>query len=381
MEDNRITVLGSLRYFRDEAGAFLASFWMILAIYALGGWLLWVWLNVDAAFSRPLAGDVIPAEVTQHFSWTILGFSTISGMATIWCHYHGMKGWKRLLQVLTVGAAALLLTHAYGLSAKIMEGQYSRAEATAENGQTQTNTAQARIDAINDQIAGIERRTLERVATLQESIDSITTDGLDNDHLADGYRDAQTQAQDRAETDIAGLELQKASLLQERGSKRIQATSDASLVESFNPLFTVMARISSNTWDPAEDPPGTHQYASGLLFFTVFWGFGKLLMMVLFTLGFAMQQQAAKDARGRKQSADDALKAHSDSTIGDKGPSTSEPEQAPEPDPRADWTEKQWNSLKGADARKFREETTGLNKLRVPAVLRSTATPGMEAAE
>ena len=48
-------------------------------------------------------------------------------------------------------------------------------------------------------------------------------------------------------------------------------------------------------------------------------------------------------------------------------------EQAPEPDPRADWTDKQWNSLKGADARKFREETLDLNKLRVPPVLRSTA--------
>ena len=293
MADNQITVVGILRYLRDEAGAFLASFWMILAIYGLGGWLLWVWFQVDAEFSRPLAGGVIPDDVTQHFSWTILGFSTISGMATIWCHHRGMKGWKLLLQVLTVGAALLLLTHAYGLSAKIMEGQYSRAEATVDIGEAETDTVQAQIDAIDSQIAGIERRNSAAQERLQTSIDNITNDGLDNDDVADGYRADQKEAQDRADAEIATLETEKRDLLSKRGEKQTEATSQASLVESFNPLFTVMARISSGTWDPSEDPPGQHQYASGLLFFTVFWGFGKILMMVLFTLGFAMQQQAA----------------------------------------------------------------------------------------
>lgn len=282
---------------RDEAGAFLASFWMIVSLYAIGAWLLWVWARVDAEFSRPLAGGIIPSEVTQHFSWTILAFSVVVGMAASWCHYRDMHREKRIFVVLGSIAAIILLFHAWGLSAKIMEEQYARSAVISDVAETRTGTNDAQIAAIQSQIDTIERRTQTRVETLQRSIDNITNDRLDNDELADPYRISQQEAQDQADGQIAALQERMLLLLADSGDVTAGAQQESAETNAFNPLFTLAARATTGVWDPGKDPSFTHQYAWGFGFFFIFWGFGKLLMMTLFTLAFAMQQKAAAEAR------------------------------------------------------------------------------------
>ncbi len=51
-------IANGFRWVRDEAGAFLSTFWMILALYGLGMWLVWSFFQIDAQFSWPLAGDI-----------------------------------------------------------------------------------------------------------------------------------------------------------------------------------------------------------------------------------------------------------------------------------------------------------------------------------
>ncbi|MCJ8336523.1 MAG: hypothetical protein MJH10_20210 [Epibacterium sp.] len=297
MENEEHWTWRTLRWFRDEAGAFFASFWMILALYGVGGWLLWVWFKVDAEFSRPLAGGVIPSDVTQHFSWAILAFSVIVGMAAVWCNDRAMRVLKTCWTVLGSIAAVILLFHAYGLAAKVMEKQFDAAAAI-------TDVAEVNTDAIDDQIADLvfERDTLQAntqvdLDRFQRSIDSITNDGLDNDDEAQEFADKQEAAIQARDARTEEIRQEIATLRTEKRGVSAAATQDEADSSSFNELFTLMARFYTREWDPAKTPSNTSQYASGIIFFFILFGFGKLLMMTLFTFAFQMQLRAADMAR------------------------------------------------------------------------------------
>jgi len=301
-------IANGIRWVRDEAGAFLSTFWMILALYGLGMWLVWSFFQIDAQFSRPLAGDIIPPEVTQHLAWAVRGFSIIVGMAIIWCHRHEMPKFRNLLAVLGAIAAVLLFLHAYGVAAKIMKGQYAKADVITEVLDVNTIGVSEQIATLQGAKAEWRADTALVVASNQAAIQNITSDGINNDDQADTFRAANTAAQSRLSAKIdeadAKIEaLQAASLVTKE-----TATTDAKMVDAFNPLFVLMARVSAWTWNPDIEPPLTHQFVSGILFFTLFFGFGEMLMMTLFTVAFAMllvaREQALLARPKRQYSAD-----------------------------------------------------------------------------
>ena len=296
-------VANGFRWARDEAGAFLSTFWMILALYGLGMWLVWSFFQIDAQFSRPLAGDIIPPEVTQHLAWAVRGFSIIVGMAIIWCHRHDMPKFRNLLAVLGAIAAVLLFLHAYGVAAKIMKGQYANADVITEVLDVNTFGVSEQITTLQGAKAEWRADTARVVESNQAAIENITSDGVNNDDQADAFRAANTAAQSRLSAKIdeadAKIEaLQAASLVTKQ-----TATTDAKMVDAFNPLFVLMARVSSWTWNPDIEPPLTDQFVSGILFFTLFFGFGEMLMMTLFTVAFAMLLVAREEDLERRSRA------------------------------------------------------------------------------
>ena len=292
-------VANGLRWCRDEAGALIATFWLIFLLFAIGGWIAYSFFQIDAEFSRPLAGGVMPPEVTQHLSWAILAFSIAGGPAIIWCHMHAMPKFQKLLIVLDALAAILLILHAYGIASKVMEGQYHKAAAIETVNESENTSSATTIAILQAQQEGIRTDRDARVARLQKSIDNITNDGLNNDHLADNYRADQEKAEEEAKTAIAEIDAKILKLTEDTGSKNVQATTKAAETDSFNPLFTFMARLATWTWDPAKMPSDTIRYACGAVFFTLFFGLGKLLMMTLFTIAYAMMLVARVKARER----------------------------------------------------------------------------------
>jgi len=271
-----------------HAGAGFATFWIVIALYALGGYLVWAFLQLDAQFSRPLAGGVVPESVTQQIAWGIRAFSVIAGSLAIYFTAHVMKGWSRAFTALTIFAAVLLLVHAFGVSAKIMQKQYSAVSSISQ-------VAAVDVGSINDEIAdlrterdGLPALTESTVATYQRSIDSIVNDGLDNDDQAVALAEKQQEAIAARDTRLAEI---RARLIELRAEKRgVQSTevTDNAAESSFNDLFIFGARLSTGTWNPAEDPSDTHKFIWGVAFFTFWFGFGEVLMMVCFTGGYAV---------------------------------------------------------------------------------------------
>jgi hypothetical protein len=277
------------KYCREQLPAQVATFWMVAAFYMLGFGLVLAFLQIDAEFSRPLAGGVVPEHVTQHLAWAVRAFSVIVGMAAMYCHVHAMPRFRNMLLWMGGIAAVLLFLHALGISAKIMEGQYGRAAAITQIETATTDTSATQVATLQAQIDGIRSDRDKQVDRLQASINGIVNDGLNNDQLADAYRLDQVAAEDDARARIRPLEDQITALTTATGATVVQATEAKTKVDSFNPLFTFMARVFSWTWDPAKQPTETLQFGLGFAFLTLFFGFGEILMMACFTIAYGMQ--------------------------------------------------------------------------------------------
>lgn len=304
--EERLTVFGALRWLWDHGGAFLATFGMILLLFAISGLLAFAFFQLDAEFSRPLAGDVIPPEVTQSVAWGIRLFTLVAGSLAIYFHVNNMPAWRRGAIWLGGAGAILLMAHAYGIAAKIMEGQYSRAEAVE-------TVAQASVTTVTDQIADIDaaivRAANDRDAALlvaQQTIDSVKDQvvGLsaaDNATIQKANTDKAT-ALAAYNAKVLELEAQKQALRTSEGQAVSTQATDTSMVETFNPLFTFLARLTTWNFNPAIDPPDGHKYVWGAVFFTALFGFGEIALMFCLTGGFAAlkvvserKRQAAPD--------------------------------------------------------------------------------------
>jgi len=272
----------------NHGGSMFATFWIVIALYALGGYLVWAFLQLDAQFSRPLAGGVVPESVTQQIAWGIRAFSVIAGSLAIYFTAHSMKGWSRAFTGLTIFAAVLLLVHAFGVSAKIMQKQYSAVSSISQVAAVDVGSIDDEISDLVSERDGLPALTESAVSTYQRSIDSIVNDGLDNDDQAVALAQKQQEAIAARDERLGEI---RARLIVLRGEKRdVQSgeVTENAATSSFNDLFIFGARLSNNKWNPAEDPSDTHKFIWGVAFFTFWFGFGEVLMMVCFTGGYAV---------------------------------------------------------------------------------------------
>ena len=156
----------------NHGGSMFATFWIVIALYALGAYLVWAFLQLDAQFSRPLAGDVIPANVTQQIAWGTRAFSVIAGSMAIYFHVKDMPAWRRIFSILTGVAAIILLLHAYGISAKIMQGQFDAASAEVATVAAVTTSIEDQISDIDDELDQAKTSLDMAVQVAQQTIES-----------------------------------------------------------------------------------------------------------------------------------------------------------------------------------------------------------------
>jgi hypothetical protein len=290
----------------NHGGSMFATFWIVIALYALGGYLVWAFLQLDAQFSRPLAGDVIPANVTQQIAWGTRAFSVIAGSMAIYFHVKDMPAWRRIFSILTGVAAIILLLHAYGISAKIMQGQFNADAAISDVAEVNTGAIEQQIADLQQERTDLRSDTQVTLDTYQRAIDNITSDGLDNDDQAEVYAVKQQEALEARDERLGEIRGEIASLRTENRTVSATATQETAESDSFNPLFVFGARLSTWEWNPAVDPSNVHKFAWGVAFFTLFFGFGEILMMVAFTGGYA----ALKVVSEREKRSAAAKKGH-----------------------------------------------------------------------
>lgn len=294
-------------WFRDHSGALVATFGMIVVLYAIGGLLAYAFFQLDYYFSRPLAGDVIPPEVTQMVAWGIRAITLIAGMAAIYFHTNDMPSWRKATVILGAAGAVLLLSHAYGVAAKIMDGQYAAVSSVEQVEQIDVSAISNQIDTLRAQKAEIRADRDVAIQTAQQGIDSVKDQvpGLSTDDniTIRGFQADKERAQQDASAAIAGIDTRILELQDESRATSTTATKSTAQMNDFNPLFGVMARLVGFKFDPAESPSDGRQYVSGLIFFTFFFGFGEIALIFCLTAPYAALQVVSMRKRDAKDPA------------------------------------------------------------------------------
>ena len=281
----------ALVWTRDNAAAMLARFGMIALLFSISGMLAFAFLKLDAQFSRPLAGEVIPADVTQAIAWGTRLFTLAAGSLALYFHLNEMPKWRTGAMWLGAIGAVLLMLHAYGISAKIMEGQYANASATTSSESTLVASIDNKISDIDAEIALAAQNRDQALKVAQETIDSVKDQvvGLSaaDNATIQGANVAKENALNAYNVAAERLQSEKRALRTEQGEARSSKLVASSMVTTFNPLFTFLARVTTWNFDPAAQPPDGHKYVWGAVFFTLFFGFGELALLFCLTGGFA----------------------------------------------------------------------------------------------
>jgi hypothetical protein len=275
----------------NNLGSAIATFGMIAMLFGISLLLAYAFLQLDYYFSRPLAGDVIPPNVTQAVAWGTRLFTLIAGSAAIYFHQNDMPSWRRGAVWLGAIGTVLLMAHAYGVAAKIMEGQYAVAGASSSDETAIVTSISDKIADIDEEIrlAGETRDSALKVA--QETIEGVKDPvaGLstaDNETIREANDDKEAALTAYKET-VERLQNEKKLLREDQATATGNQAVAQAMVNTFNPLFTFLARITTLNFDPATQPPEGHKYVWGAVFFTFFFGFGEIALIFCLTASFA----------------------------------------------------------------------------------------------
>lgn len=299
--EEKITLLGTLRYLRDKAGALLASFWMFILLAGLTFWLLGYLLQVDKEFIDSLAEfSTIPTATLLGLAVGMRIVTVVYGPAAIWNKMRGEIWRARWFKIIGYSLAVILMVHCMFIASKMMGDQLSQSSVIAEVEETKTSGNDAQITALNAMAEGIRKDRDSSVAEYRTAINNITSDGLDNDHEADAYRLSIEKAQEFARAELARINKQKLDLMASSTETSTSARESQATQRPFHDGFIVMARVFTGVWNPDKLPSSTVIYVCGIVFWLVWFGFIEWLVMAFSTMAFAMLQLSATTASGKR---------------------------------------------------------------------------------
>jgi hypothetical protein len=250
--EERLTVLGALRWMRDSFAAWFATAWLYLILWAVVAGAFGVLMYIDGKFSRGLAeGASIDPLSFQIMGWVYRLFAAAFLMAAARCAYKKIEG-ALTFRLLGVFSSVIVCLHAFGFGFEALadrRDQALTARTVAELAQT-NHTDQ--IEALERQKDSIRSDRDADVERLQASIQGILTDGLNNDQLADVYRQDQTRITDEARRKISAIDDQILGLMQEANTAQSQATVVEAEARPWAPLFIGMAQLVTWTKEPTD---------------------------------------------------------------------------------------------------------------------------------
>ncbi len=299
--DDKITIIGALRWLRDKSGALLASFWMFILLAAITGMVAAGFLQVDRMFVESLAEfSPVSTGVLLTLAWAYRFFTMTYGMAAVWNKHRGEKGRSFRFKVLGYTLALLLLMHCMALSFKMMGDQYSVASSIAEIETEKTDGNSGQITALDEIAAQIRADRDANVSKFEAAIENITSDRLDNDSAADAYRLSIVSEQESARQRLAEIDTQKIALLTSSVDAKVEARQAEAKTTSFHPGFFGMARLFTGQWNPDVEPSPMVAFICGVVFWLFFYAIGEALLMGTPPMAFSMLLLARKQAEARE---------------------------------------------------------------------------------
>jgi hypothetical protein len=268
--EERLTMIGALRWMRDSFAAWFATAWLYLILWAVVAGAFGVLMYIDGKFSRSLAeGASIDPLSFQIMGWVYRLFAAAFLMAAARCAYKGIKGiWT--FRLIGIFASVIVCLHAFGFGFEALadrRDQAMSARTVAELAQTNHTDQIAALERQKDNLRADRDADVER---LQASIQGIVSDGLNNDQLADVYRQDQTRITDEARRKIGAIDDQILGLMQQANSAETSATQVQAETRPWAPLFIGMAQVA--TWSKEPTDWAIYLCAVGFIIFWVLLG-------------------------------------------------------------------------------------------------------------
>jgi hypothetical protein len=268
--EERLTVIGALRWMRDSFAAWFATAWLYLILWAVVAGAFGVLMYIDGKFSRSLAeGASIDPLSFQIMGWVYRLFAAAFLMAAARCAYKKIEGvWT--FRLLGIFASVIVCLHAFGFGFEALadrRDQAMSARTVAELAQTNHTDQIAALERQKDNLRADRDADVER---LQASIQGIVSDGLNNDQLADVYRADQTRITDEARRKIGAIDDQILGLMQQANSAETSATQVQAETRPWAPLFIGMAQVA--TWSKEPTDWAIYLCAVGFIIFWVLLG-------------------------------------------------------------------------------------------------------------
>jgi DNA-binding CsgD family transcriptional regulator len=250
--EERLTIIGALRWFRDSFASWFATGWLYIILWAVVGIAFTVLLYIDGKFSRSLAEgleDIDPFSF-QAMGWGFRLFAAIFLMAAARCIYKSVKG-ALTFRLLGGFASVIVCLHAFGFGFQALQDRRDDAMAVREVVALQANNSDEQIALLREQIETTRADRDARVTRLQASIDGIVSDGLNNDQLADVYRADQTKAENDATAKINAAEAEISRLAGEGNAAQQTIATVTADEKPWPALYIGLAQLL--TWSKEPD--------------------------------------------------------------------------------------------------------------------------------
>lgn len=290
--EERLTLLGALRWFRDSFAAWFATGWLYIILWAVVAGAFGVLMYIDGKFSRGLAeGASIDPLSFQVMGWVYRLFAAAFLMAAARCAYRQIEG-KWTFRLLGAFASVIVCLHAFGFGFEALADRRDQAMAARTVATLAETNHTDQIEALERQKDGIRSDRDADLERLQASIQGIVSDGLNNDELADVYRADQTRITDEARAKIGAIDAQILGLMQDANAAQTSAVTVEADARPWAPLFIGMAQLA--TWSKEPTDWAIYLCAVGFIIFWVL--LGESLVIFLPERIYAMH---LKDAEAR----------------------------------------------------------------------------------
>lgn len=237
----KITLPGALRWMRDQFANWLASvtvfsfLWLAVGVAVA---VLFVW---DGVWSRHQAPSNLDPLTFQGAGWVMRLWTVFALAGAVWCFRHGARIPGAVMAFTWVLTSLMTYGHALGFIATGQQERYATASAVVNVETVAVTSAEQQIATLEKQKDGIRADRDADVARFEAAIVNITSDGLNNDHLADVYRQDIANTQASARTRIEAIDAQILAILNSKQEARTTAASNTENVVKFDPLYILLA--------------------------------------------------------------------------------------------------------------------------------------------
>ena len=250
----KITLLGALRWMRDQFANWLASvtvfsfLWLAVGVAVA---VLFVW---DGVWSRHQAPSNLDPLTFQGAGWVMRLWTVFALAGAVWCFRHGARIPGAVMAFTWVLTSLMTYGHALGFIATGQQERYATASAVVNVEQVAVSSGTDQIAALEAQKATIREDRDTEMNRLAALISEVQTNRVaSDDHLAEVYANESAAVSAAARDRLAAIDAAIMTVHTTKQDARTTGATEVATVIKFDPLYILLAEWTDGKPGVPED--------------------------------------------------------------------------------------------------------------------------------